>query len=245
MLPVSPRPGPCCLCQALHRAIPSWAVGAAFSRLPAALCPGAGAVPQEPAAGLADRGGAAKARPRPLGLAGLLGLGPLFWPSLPCRALSWLWPIACGCRVALGEVVAAGAGPASGRRPAPGSGRQQPAPDQRRLSPLGTRMYCSPEWIRLGFYHKEPATIWSLGVLLYVMVCGCFPFRDDHDIVWGQLFFWRQVSPGWCGPQARWAGGGGRVLPCRCPAKGSSEHSQPGPASAGTAGRGRAGASCQ
>ncbi|KAM3661209.1 serine/threonine-protein kinase pim-1-like [Ammospiza maritima maritima] len=67
----------------------------------------------------------------------------------------------------------------------------------------GTHMYCPPEWLCLGFYREEPATVWSLGVLLYVMVCGCFPFRDDHDTVSGQLFFWRQVSPE-CQHLIRW-----------------------------------------
>ncbi|XP_057893848.1 serine/threonine-protein kinase pim-1-like [Melospiza georgiana] len=67
----------------------------------------------------------------------------------------------------------------------------------------GTHMYCPPEWLCLGFYREAPATVWSLGVLLYVMVCGCFPFRDDHDTVSGQLFFWRQVSPE-CQHLIRW-----------------------------------------
>ncbi|XP_023773512.1 serine/threonine-protein kinase pim-3-like, partial [Cyanistes caeruleus] len=94
-----------------------------------------------------------------------------------------------------GEVVATAAAPASGRRLAPGSGRQQPAPEQCHPSPLGTRTYCPPEWIGLRCYHSDGATIWSLGVLLLEMVCGFLPFENERDTVLGQLFFPQEVSP--------------------------------------------------
>ncbi|KAM9520948.1 LOW QUALITY PROTEIN: serine/threonine-protein kinase pim-1-like [Guaruba guarouba] len=59
---------------------------------------------------------------------------------------------------------------------------------------VGTPLYYPPEWFNYHCYLGRPAAIWSLGVLLYEMVCGVPPFRCCKDIIGGQLFFQRQVS---------------------------------------------------
>ncbi|XP_032909539.1 serine/threonine-protein kinase pim-3-like [Catharus ustulatus] len=58
----------------------------------------------------------------------------------------------------------------------------------------GTQRYYPPEWIHFGCYHGQPATIWTLGILLYQLVCRHLPFKTREDIVQGQLFFPPWVS---------------------------------------------------
>ncbi|XP_073708524.1 serine/threonine-protein kinase pim-3-like [Garra rufa] len=69
----------------------------------------------------------------------------------------------------------------------------------------GTLEYAPPEWFRQHCYHAGPATVWSVGVTLYNILCGCFPFRGVRRVTSrSRLLFPRELSTecrqliGWC-----------------------------------------------
>ena len=45
----------------------------------------------------------------------------------------------------------------------------------------GTPSYMAPEIVSKIEYSGPPADIWALGVLLYALLCGKFPFRGQND----------------------------------------------------------------
>ena len=64
----------------------------------------------------------------------------------------------------------------------------------------GSLCYACPEIIQNDYYNPELADVWSLGVVLYVMVCGYLPFSEDDDeenkylIINGKVDYPTQIS---------------------------------------------------
>jgi serine/threonine protein kinase len=47
---------------------------------------------------------------------------------------------------------------------------------------LGTRGYLAPEMIQRRDYTKS-VDAWALGVIIFVLLCGCLPFDDDCQLI--------------------------------------------------------------
>ena len=47
---------------------------------------------------------------------------------------------------------------------------------------LGTRGYLAPEMLQRRQYSRE-VDAWALGVIVFVLLCGCLPFDDDSSTI--------------------------------------------------------------
>lgn len=55
-------------------------------------------------------------------------------------------------------------------------------PNERKIKIFcGTPSYMAPEIVSKKEYAGPPADIWALGVLLYALLNGCFPYRGQTD----------------------------------------------------------------
>lgn len=66
----------------------------------------------------------------------------------------------------------------------------------------GTNLYKPPEYLLNKCFYARPSTVWTIGVILYDMVCGRFPFVNDKALLehkYTEVEFlgnWKNLSPG-------------------------------------------------
>ena len=53
----------------------------------------------------------------------------------------------------------------------------------------GTPQYYPPEYFVCKHYHGKSAAVYSLGVLLYAMLCGRLPYANQRDIINGEILW--------------------------------------------------------
>ncbi|XP_028671501.2 serine/threonine-protein kinase pim-2-like [Erpetoichthys calabaricus] len=58
----------------------------------------------------------------------------------------------------------------------------------------GALKYAPPEWFTKKRYEAAPATVWALGVVLYALVFGVFPFDTCKDTVKGNIAFPKNIT---------------------------------------------------
>ena len=54
-------------------------------------------------------------------------------------------------------------------------------PGKKLAGAYGSLCYACPEILDMQDYDAELADVWSLGVILYVMICGYLPFSEEND----------------------------------------------------------------
>ncbi|KAI3684358.1 hypothetical protein L6452_33581 [Arctium lappa] len=68
----------------------------------------------------------------------------------------------------------------------------------------GTPAYVAPEVLRKKGYDGATADLWSCGVILYVLLAGCLPFREDNVMhMYKKIFKAEYEFPPWFSADAR------------------------------------------
>lgn len=66
------------------------------------------------------------------------------------------------------------------------------------LTSCGSPTYAAPELIQGVKYHGSEVDIWSMGVILYALLCGCLPFESDNiDELFRKILRGKYIEPGW------------------------------------------------
>jgi 5'-AMP-activated protein kinase catalytic alpha subunit len=72
------------------------------------------------------------------------------------------------------------------------------------MTPCGSPCYAAPEMIQGKIYNGMQVDIWSIGIILYAMLCGFLPFDDpDNDILYKKIIEGKFTMPNFLSDNAK------------------------------------------